>query len=107
MQRYRYIALVTVLGALASVALGQQSPTPQPPAPSGQRPTPPAQAPAPAGAAAPAQAGGAAPAPTPAPAGTPPAATPSEPQQRNVKEESFIPTEELSADEEVTFPIDI
>jgi hypothetical protein len=90
MQPYRYVALLTLLGTLSAASMGQESPPPQP-AQSEQRPAaPPAQAP-----------GGGAP-----PATSPPAA-PSQPQQRAVKDEEFIPTEELSADEEVTFPIDI
>jgi hypothetical protein len=40
--------------------------------------------------------------PPPAPAGQPPAAP-----RPPVNEDVFVPTEELSADEQVTFPVDI
>jgi hypothetical protein len=51
-----------------------------------------------------------APAPTPSPTTTPPPATagqaPAAPRPP-VKDDEFIPTEEISADEQVTFPVDI
>ncbi len=89
MQRHRYLVLLALLGSLSAVSLGQETPAPREPAPSEQPPAAPSQTPAPGGS-------------------SPPAAgSPSEPQQRKVADESFIPSEELSADEEVTFPVDI
>jgi hypothetical protein len=71
------LSLLT-LGLLALCAVAQESPPPA------QAPTPPAQSPAP-----------------PAPSPVPPQAS------SEASDDVFIPTEELAADEEVTFPVDI
>ena len=95
----RNLLALFVLGSLTASSIGQES---QQPAPAEQQ-RPPTQAPPPAGA----------PAQTP-PAATPPAAGPAAgaqpapaPRMPVVKDEEFIPTQEIQGDEEVTFPVDI
>jgi hypothetical protein len=74
--------MLIMLGTLATASVGQESPQ--------QQPAPAAPAPAPPPAA-------------PAPAAKPPAEAP----KGTVKDDEFIPTQEVQADEEVTFPVDI
>ena len=81
MRMLRVSAMLIVLGTLATASVGQE--TPQQPAPAAPASTPPAQAPAPA------------------------AKPPAEAAQGTVKDDEFIPTQEVQADEEVTFPVDI
>jgi hypothetical protein len=87
MKVIRASAVMIMLGMLASASVGQESPQPAapPPAPA----TPPTNTPPPA---------------TPPAAGaeTPPAAP-----RSTASDEAFIPTQELQADEEATFPVDI
>lgn len=75
----RTAALVAALGLLSAASVGQESATPPPTTPPSSTTTPP-----------------------PATAGQSPAAP-----RPPVKDDAFIPTEELSADEQVTFPVDI
>jgi hypothetical protein len=85
----RNVLALIALSALASSSIGQEN---QQPAPT--EPTKPAAQSPPA----------ANPPPAPAPGGaqsTPPQRMPV------VKDDEFIPTQELQADEEVTFPVDI
>jgi hypothetical protein len=98
MRPLRIAALLSVLGLWSAASLAQETAPAQSPPPA----APPASQPAAeAPAAAPAQAQtGKVPSVTPA-AGAP--VTPRAPS----KDEEFIPTEELSADEEVTFPVDL
>jgi hypothetical protein len=94
MKTIRNLALSLAIGMLALSASGQDAPAPE------QRPEPDGPA------------AGAPPAATP-PAQAPPsgagAPVPSAPQapRRMSRDDEFIPSEELSADEEVTFPVDI
>ena len=88
MRVIRTSAVLVVLGMLATASVGQESkpagaPAPAPAAPSADKP----------------------------PAATPPAASttapPAKPPAGAVNGDEFIPTQELQADEEVTFPVDI
>jgi len=79
--RCQWVLLALGLLSLCAVAQEGQPPT-QSPVPPAQSPPPPAQSPVP-------------------PAQDPPQASP------RASDDVFIPTEELSADEEVTFPVDI
>jgi hypothetical protein len=86
MRVIRTSAALIVLAVLATATVGQerQQPAPAtPPAPSTETP-PPAEAPAPS-------------------TETPPTAPPT----GVMRDEQFIPTQELQADEEATFPVDI
>jgi hypothetical protein len=80
--------VVIWFGILATASVGQESPRPATPAPAPA--TPPATTP---------------------PAATPPApgaeAPPVKPANGNARDDEFIPTQELQADEEATFPVDI
>jgi len=78
MKTFAALAVVVVVSVWAVVSLAQENAAP---------PTPPAPAPA-----SPPAAGAEAPPAKPPPAGS---------------DDEFIPTEELSADEAVTFPVDI
>jgi hypothetical protein len=80
MKLIRTAGMLIWLGALATASVGQEN-APAPAA--GQAPAPPPGAPA---------AGGDAPAKPAPPAG---------------RDDEFVPTQELQADEEVTFPVDI
>ena len=84
MKLLRVVCLAVAISAVSAASIGQEKPPAPPPQPAQQTPG--------------GQSREAASAPTPAP----PAA-----ERGRVKDEEFIPTEELSADEEVTFPIDI
>jgi hypothetical protein len=86
----RNVLALVALSALAGSSIGQESQQPAPAEPT----KPPAASPAPAKP------------PAPAPAG---ADAQSKPAQKMpvVKDDEFIPTQELQADEEVTFPVDI
>ncbi|HEX5047554.1 MAG TPA: hypothetical protein VFX89_10565 [Gammaproteobacteria bacterium] len=88
---------LSVLGLLSAVSLGQETPAPSAPPAAQPSPAPAASQPAPAQ---PQSTPGKPPSVTPA-AGAP--VTPRTPS----KDDDFIPTEELGADEEVTFPVDI
>jgi hypothetical protein len=94
MRTIRTAAMSIALALLASATVGQESqqpPTPPPAAPpAGQAPGQPNGQPAqPAGA-------------------TPPApAADTSPVRGVVQDDQFIPTQELQADEEATFPVDI
>jgi hypothetical protein len=85
MRMIRTFAVLIALGMLATASVGQESPRPAapPPAPT----TPPSDKP-PA-------------APPPAPSAEAPPAT------GVMRGDEFIPTQELQADEEATFPVDI
>jgi hypothetical protein len=83
---YRRTALVA-LGLLSFTSLAQETQRP----PQGAAQTPPQRAPE--------QQQRPSPPPPPSQTGRPPPARPGD--------DAFIPTEELSADEEVTFPVDI
>jgi hypothetical protein len=74
-------AMLIMLGTLATASVGQESPQQPAPAAPGSAPPPAA----------------------PAPAAKPPAEAP----KGAVKDDEFIPTQEVQADEEVTFPVDI
>ena len=93
MKTIRYLALSMAIGMLTLSASGQDAPAPEqraePNGPPAQAPpaAPPAQAP---------QTGAGAPAPR----------APQAPR-RVSRDDEFIPSEELSADEEVTYPVDI
>ena len=88
MRVIRTSAVLIVLGVLATASVGQESKPPATPAPAPA--TPPADK---------------------APAGAPPAASttapPAKPPAGGTSGDEFIPTQELQADEEVTFPVDI
>jgi hypothetical protein len=90
MKVIRTSAVLVVLGMLATASVGQESKPPGAPAP----------APAPA-----------APSADKTPAPAPPAASttapPAKPPAGAGSGDEFIPTQELQADEEVTFPVDI
>jgi hypothetical protein len=90
-------ALLGVCGGLAA----QEQPAPAPA--SEQKAAPPAQKAPPAPADKPADAS----APTPKPAAGAEAGQANEPQRGIVKDDEFIPTQELQPDEDVTFPVDI
>jgi len=97
------IALVLwALGSLSTVSLGQE-PAPAQSAPPASQPTPapPASQPAPTQPQSTPQPTPGKPPPVTPPAGA--AVTPRTPS----KDDEFIPTEELGADEEVTFPVDL
>ena len=98
MRPLRIAALSSALGLWWAASLAQETaPTQSPPPAAPPASQPAAEAPATAAAQVPA---GKLPSVTPA-AGAP--VTPRAPS----KDEEFIPTEELSADEEVTFPVDL
>jgi hypothetical protein len=91
MRIIRTSAVLVWLGTLTTASVGQES----------QPPAAPAQAPAPQPDAKP-------------PAAAPPAATPTPPPPSAaapkggvIRGDEFIPTQEVQADEEVTFPVDI
>jgi hypothetical protein len=88
---------VCALGLLSAVSLGQETP----PAQSAPPPSPQSQAPASQPVPAQTQT-----APGKPPSVVPPAGAPVTPRAPS-KDDEFIPTEELGADEEVTFPVDI
>jgi hypothetical protein len=85
MRSIKSVVLLIVASAVVAVAVGQDDRAPE---------RPPAAAPPPAS--------------TP-PAGVPPAAeTDAAPQDASgASDDEFVPTEELSADSQVTFPVDI
>jgi hypothetical protein len=89
---------LSVLGLLSSVSLGQETPPAQSAPPAAQ----PSAAPA-GSQPAPAQTQ---PTPGKPPSVAPAAGAPITPRTPS-KDDDFIPTEELGADEEVTFPVDI
>ena len=90
MKVIRTSAVLVVLGMLATASVGQESKPPGAPAP----------APAPAPAAPSADK-------TPAPPAASTTAPPAKPPAGAGSGDEFIPTQELQADEEVTFPVDI
>jgi hypothetical protein len=90
MKVIRTSAVLVVLGMLATASVGQESKPPGAPAP----------APAPA-------APSADKTPTPAPPAASTTAPPAKPPAGAGNGDEFIPTQELQADEEVTFPVDI
>lgn len=95
MKTIRHFALSMAIGMLTLSAFGQDAPAPEQPAePQGPPPaaSPPAASP-------PAQA-------PPVGAGAPAPSAPQAPR-RVSRDDEFIPSEELSADEEVTYPVDI
>jgi hypothetical protein len=98
MKGLRVVCLAVAIGAVSAVSLGQERPAP-PAQPAPQQQQTPGARPPPQGQQTP---GGQTRGAAPAPAQAPPATAPGK-----VSDEEFIPTEELSADEEVTFPIDI
>jgi hypothetical protein len=92
-------ASLSVLGLLSAVSLGQETPPAQS--------APPTAQPAPAQTqTTPGQSTAAQSTPGKPPGVTPAAGAPVTPRTPS-KDDDFIPTEELGADEEVTFPVDI
>ena len=94
----RIFAVAITLGVLATASSGQE--TQQPAAPPAAKPAgaPPPSAPPPStpSAAAPAQQ-----------SATPPPPSASKPKTGIIKDDEFIPTQEINPDEDVTFPVDI
>ncbi len=91
MRVIRTSAVLIVLGVLATASVGQESKPPATPAPAPATPSadkPPAAAP-------------------PAASTTAPPAKPPAGGAGGASGDEFIPTQELQADEEVTFPVDI
>jgi hypothetical protein len=83
----RTSAVLIALALLATASVGQENPPPPPAAPPPAPATPPADKP---------------------PAAAPPAAGAEVPPATGVmRGDEFIPTQELQADEEATFPVDI
>jgi len=87
MKIIRVSALLVVLGMLATASVGQESKAPSAPAPSAGTP---ASNP-----------------PEAAPPAASPDAPPAKPPSTVGRDDDFIPTQEVQADEEVTFPVDI
>jgi hypothetical protein len=102
----RIFALVITLGVLSTASVGQESqPPPAPKAATPAAGAPPAATPATTKAPQPGAAGAQAPAGSQPSAKTdapPPAAAPGA-----IKDNEFIPTEELQPEDDVTFPVDI
>jgi hypothetical protein len=94
MNTIRTAALAAALALVSASSLGQESAAPSPAAPSPAAPSP-AAAPPPV----------ASPPPAAAQSTSPP--PPPKEERGVVKGDEFIPTQEISADEAVTFPVDI
>jgi len=91
----RIFAVVITLGVLSTASSGQetQQPAASPatkPADAPQQPVPPQSAPAQQGE-----------------TQTPPPPSASKPKTGIIKDDEFIPTQEINPDEDVTFPVDI
>jgi len=88
MKVIRTSAVLVVLGMLATASVGQESKPPGAPAPAPAAPS-------------------ADKTPAPAPPAASTTAPPAKPPAGAGSGDEFIPTQELQADEEVTFPVDI